>query len=98
MPDSPSTPTRQFPVWETVVTFVALVSVWPAYVLEVKDDRWLLAFRIVCVLMLALMAFIFVRRMVAFHKLAREAEETRRKEAKGGKQERARLPWEPPTN
>ena len=86
------TPPRRFPVWEVVAIFVALASLWPAYILQWEGVHW----HILSYAMLALMAFIFVRRVLAFRRLAREADEKRRQAAESGEQQQARLPWEPP--
>ena len=81
---------RRFPLWETIATFLALASLWPAYILGLPGPYW----RILSYVMLGLMAVIFVRRMITFRRLAREAEEERQKKAASGKQGRDRLPWE----
>ncbi len=90
---------RHTPLWETVAILLAIASLWPAYVLpaltgEPADEVWLY----VSYVMLALMAVIFIRRIAAFRRLAKDQEEARREaeqkkgKAKGG---RVRLPWEP---
>ena len=89
---APTANSRRFPLWETIATFLALASLWPAYVLDLPGPYW----RMLSYVMLAAMAAIFVRRIVAFRRLAREAEEERHKKAASGKQGRSRLPWEPP--
>ena len=90
MTDAKPTQRPGFPIWETVAIFLAIASLWPAYILDWPDPIW----RILCYLMLAAMAAVFVRRILTFRRLAREADERRR--TGGGKQGRARLPWEPP--
>jgi glutathione S-transferase len=98
--DTPErTSRRHTPLWETVAILLAIASLWPAYVLpalggEPADEVWLY----VSYVMLALMAVIFIRRIAAFRRLAREQEEARRDaENKTGKPDggRVRLPWEP---
>jgi hypothetical protein len=92
MGDEPAPkPSRRLPVWETVAIFAALGSLWPAYVLRWPSPWW----RVLGVVMLVLMVVVFVRRTLALKRLAREAEEERRKASESGTQGRARLPWEP---
>lgn len=96
MPDAQPQPRRSAPLWETVSIFAAIVSLWPAYIWPAlrrkpAEPVWL----IVCYAMLAVMLFVFVRRMVVFHRLVREQQEARRRAAEEGTEERARLPWEP---
>ncbi|MBM4033383.1 MAG: hypothetical protein FJ291_16590 [Planctomycetes bacterium] len=81
-------PSRRFPLWETLAILGALASLWPAYVLNLKGTVW----RGLCFAMLVVMVVVLVRRLLAFERMKEEA---RRKEAKGGEQGRARLPWEP---
>jgi hypothetical protein len=88
--DEPRSSPR-FPLWETIAIFLALASLWPAYILDLPGPYW----RILSYVMLGLMAAIFVRRMIVFHRLAREAEQERQKKLAEGKQGRDRLPWEP---
>lgn len=85
---------RRFPLWETVSILLAIAALWPAYILRWPQPVW----RWLSYAMLGVMAVVFVRRMVAFRRLAREAEEKRRREGEQdeGGQGRARLPWEPP--
>lgn len=90
MPKLPGAPSRRFPVWETVAIFVAIASLWPAYILGWEGPGW----RILSYVMLAVMATVFVRRLLAFERLKDEADAKRRRTA--AEQGRARLPWEPP--
>ncbi|MBL7223963.1 MAG: hypothetical protein ISS72_08920 [Candidatus Brocadiae bacterium] len=90
MADEAPRPTRRFPIWETAAILAAIASLWPAYILQWDEPWW----KWLSYAMLALMFVVFVRRMVAFNRLAREAEERKRKEQEQGG--RARLPWEPP--
>jgi len=95
MPNDAPTRRRRFPFWETVTILLAIAALWPAYILRRPEPIW----RWLSYVMLAVMVAVFVRRMVAFRRLAREAEEKRRREAEEGEasgQGRARLPWEPP--
>lgn len=78
-------------MWETVAIFAALGSLWPAYVLQWPSPWW----RVLSGVMLVLMIVVFVRRTLALKRLAREAEQKRRKASENGTQGRARLPWEP---
>ncbi|NQT51211.1 hypothetical protein HQ576_04140 [bacterium] len=96
MPDAQPQPRRGAPLWETVAIFAAIVSLWPAYVLPALQRKpaelvWL----IVCYALLAVMLFVFVLRMVVFHRLVREQQEARRRAAEEGTEGRQRLPWEP---
>lgn len=92
MPDEPVTSSRRFPIWETVSVFLAIAALWPAYILRWPGPVW----RWLSYAMLGVMIAVFVKRMVALHRLARDAEAKRRKEAEQGQEGRARLPWEPP--
>ena len=92
MTDARPEPSRRFPVWETASIILAIASLWPAYILRRPEPVW----RWISYAMLAVMAMVFVRRMMAFQRVAREAEEKKRKEAETGGQGRTRLPWEPP--
>ena len=92
MADETARPKRRFPVWETLAIFLAIFSLWPAYILRWPHPGW----RWLSYATLALMAIVFVRRMIAFQRLTREAEEKKRREAEKGQQGRTRLPWEPP--
>ena len=86
MPDEPVTSSRRFPIWETVSVFLAIAALWPAYILRWPGPVW----RWLSYAMLGVMI------AVALHRLARDAEAKRRKEAEQGQEGRARLPWEPP--
>jgi len=90
---NPPKPPR-FPIWETLAVFLAIASLWPAYILRLEWGGW----RILCYVMFAIMAIVAVRRIWAFHRFARDAEEARRKAAEQDKGERVRLPWEPPAD
>jgi len=92
MADELPRPKKRFPVWESAAILVAIAALWPAYILRWQHPAW----RWLSYAMLALMLAIFVRRMVAFHRFVREAEEAKRKAKENGQQGRARLPWEPP--
>jgi hypothetical protein len=92
MADDAPKRSRRMPIWESLAVFVAIFSLWPAYILRWPHPAW----RWLSYVMLALMVVVFVRRTVAFQRLAREAEDKKRKEAEKGQQGRARLPWEPP--
>ena len=92
MSDEPGTVRRRAPIWETVSVFVALASLWPAYILRLPHPGW----KWLSYVMLAIMILVFVRRTRAFQRLAREAEEAKRKAQESGQQGRAKLPWEPP--
>jgi len=92
MPEG-SGPSRRFPIWEAVATFFALASLWPAYVLDLEGPVW----RPLCYAMLAVMALVLVRRILAFERLRHDADKARRTRAAGGQQGREPLPWEPPT-
>ncbi|HPD15590.1 MAG TPA: hypothetical protein PLE19_11595 [Planctomycetota bacterium] len=91
MPEPPPASSRRFPLWETVAIFLAIASLWPAYILKWEGPGW----RVLSYVMLAVMAAVFVRRLLAFERLKDEAD-TRRQRA-AGEQGRTRLPWEPPT-
>jgi len=80
---------RRVPLWETVAIFIALGSLWPAYILRWPGVFW----RILANVLLVVMLVVFVRRVMAFRRLGRELEEERRKRS----EDRARLPWEPPS-
>jgi len=90
VPGSPAPSSRHFPVWETIAIFVAIASLWPAYILTWDGPGW----RILSYVMLAVMAAVFVRRLLAFERLKEEADAKRQQAA--GEQGRTRLPWEPP--
>ena len=92
MADDPGRPKKRFPIWETAAILLALASLWPAYILRWPHPGW----KWLGYAMLVILAVVFVRRTLAFQRLAREAEEARRKAQEGGQQGRARLPWEPP--
>lgn len=88
---------RRVPLWETAAILLAIASLWPAYVLPAFTQKpaeqvWFY----VCYAMLALMALVFIRRMVLFRRLMREQEATRRQAEEQGRGDgpRARLPWE----
>ena len=86
---APASP-RRFPLWETAAIFLALASLWPAYVLNLEGDIW----RVFSWVMLAVLVVVLVRRVVAFQRAQEDAEEERRKKAEDAHQGRARLPWE----
>jgi len=92
MTDEPRKARRRRPLWETASIFLALASLWPAHILGWSHPGW----RWFSYIMLALMIVIFVRRIRAFQRLAREAEEAKRKAEESGQQGRVKLPWEPP--
>jgi len=98
MPEETARARKRFPLWETLAIFVALASLWPAYIVTWPSrlSRLHLACKIFSYVMLAVMALVALRRMLAFRRFARQAEEEQRKAAESGKQERVRLPWEPP--
>jgi hypothetical protein len=82
MADESPKPKRGMPLWETAAILLAIASLWPAYVLpEFTDAPPHPAWRWVCYGMLALMGLVFVRRIVAFNRLAREQAETQRRAA-----------------
>ena len=87
-------PTRPkgLPVWETIAIFVAIASLWPAYILGWAEPVW----QWLSYLALGVMLCVFVRRTMAFRRLAREAQQERERAAKEGKDKPVRLPWEPP--
>ncbi len=47
------------PLWETVVIFIGIVSLWPAYILRVPGWHW----KAFAYVMLALLFVVLVRRL-----------------------------------
>ena len=84
---------RGLPVWETVAIFLAIASLWPAYILGWPEPLW----QWLSYLALGVMLFIFLRRTLAFRRLARHVQQERERAAKEGKEKPLRLPWEPPS-
>jgi fatty acid desaturase len=50
------------PLWETVAIFLAIASLWPAYILNLDGQVW----KWISYVMLALMVVVAVRRLRAF--------------------------------
>ena len=92
MAEKPTKAARLVRVMETVAIFAAIASLWPAYILRLEHEAW----RWLSYAMLGVMAVVFVRRLLAFNRLARKAREARDRAAREGEEKRARLPWEPP--
>ena len=85
----PASP-RRLPLWETLAIFLALASLWPAYILKLEGAIW----QILSWAMLAVLVGVLVRRVLAFQRAEEEVEEERRRKAEADHQGRARLPWE----
>lgn len=77
----------RLPWWESVAIFVAIGSLWPAYILRWPHPGW----RWLSHLMFGVMGVVAVRRMRA----VRRAADAARREAEAQRDgNRARLPWE----
>jgi hypothetical protein len=62
MSDPPPARLPRRPLWETLAIFLAIASLWPAYILNLHHPAW----KWVCYLMLPLMVVIAVRRLSRF--------------------------------
>lgn len=64
MPDMLPAHLPKRPFWETLATFLAIASLWPAYILNWEGRAW----KWVCYVMLAIMIVVAIRRLRAFRR------------------------------
>jgi len=80
-------PTRR-PIWETLAIFLAIASIWPAYVLGRAEPVW----KWLCYAMLAVMVVVLVRRLRAFQGHATDGNQERQSPSAGPPPSQERLP------